>query len=95
MSVNSMGGSSGLNVSPYLTSALSRMQANGSAASGSDNSNPSSANTSNAPQSGSGETATETRVLSNQTIGALVAMQMDDDTPSFIPPNPTGSNSDG
>jgi hypothetical protein len=94
MSVNSMGGSSGLDVSPYLTSALARMQSNGSAVSGSNSSNPSSATTSNAPQSGGGEPATETRVLSNQMIGALVAMQMDDDTSSIIPPNPAGSNSE-
>ncbi|HUO02424.1 MAG TPA: hypothetical protein VMU31_06580 [Rhizomicrobium sp.] len=66
MSVNSM---AALNVSPYLTSAMSRIQSNEQAAKGA--ANPST-NTSNAAQGGS---ETGTQVLSDRTLGALVAMQ--------------------
>ena len=54
-------GSSNLNVSPYLTSAMSRIQANEKTA----------APKSPAPAPASGKT----QVLSNETLGALVKMQ--------------------
>ena len=59
----------GLNVSPYLSSALSRIQANDLAA-GAKSAGASA--TSNAGRSAAIET---TNVLSDQTLGALVAMQ--------------------
>ena len=54
-------GSSNLNVSPYLTSAMSRIQANEKAA----------APKGPAPAPAGGKT----QVLSNETLGALVNMQ--------------------
>ena len=59
--MSSVTGSLGLNVSPYLTSAMSRIQANAKAA------QPTAP--SPAPAGGT------TQILSNQTLGALVAMQ--------------------
>jgi hypothetical protein len=55
-------GSSNLNVSPYLTSAMSRIQANAQAAQ---------------PKSPAQSPAASgaTQILSHQTLGALVAMQ--------------------
>jgi hypothetical protein len=55
-------GSSNLNVSPYLTSAMSRIQANAQAA---------------APKSPAHSPAGggATQILSHQTLGALVALQ--------------------
>lgn len=86
MSVNSVGG---LSVSPYLTSALSRIQANGLAAK-----NAPQASSSPSNKNGGAEASNETRVLSNQTLGALVAMQMGDDAPPAAS-NPTEGNSGG
>ena len=59
----------GMNVSPYLSSALSRIQANGQANAPK---SPAQAPSSNAGRSAGTET---TNVLSDQTLGALVAMQ--------------------
>ena len=66
MAMNGVGGSA-LNVSPYLTSAMSRIQSGEQAAK---KVAGSSANTSTA-----GQTSGGTRALSNQVIGTLVAMQ--------------------
>jgi hypothetical protein len=55
-------GSSNLNVSPYLTSAMSRIQANAGASA------------QKAPAQAPATSGT-TQVLSNQTLSALVAMQ--------------------
>ena len=60
--MSSVTGSLGLNVSPYLTSAMSRIQANEKAAA------PKAP--AQAPAGGG-----TTQVLSNQTLGALVAIQ--------------------
>ena len=59
-------GSSNLNVSPYLTSAMSRIQANAQAAA--------PKGPAQAPAGGGA-----TQVLSHQTLGALVAMQAGSD----------------
>jgi hypothetical protein len=92
MSVNSMGGSSGLNVSPYLASALSRIQASGLSTTPASETPPAS-NAASTPQT-NGEPASETRVLSSQMIGALVAMQMDDNTAQPGAANSTETGSD-
>jgi hypothetical protein len=62
----------GLNVSPYLSSALSRIQANELAGT---SKSPAQAPSSNAAQTGGSEV---TNVLSDQTLGALVAMQAEE-----------------
>lgn len=90
MSVNNVGGSPGLHVSPYLASALSRMQANGLAAR---SARQPSSKAPNAAQAGSTDAANQTRVLSHQTIGALVAIQMDEGTPPPVASNPAEDNS--
>ena len=59
----------GLNVSPYLSSALSRIQANGQANAPK---NPAQTASNNSGRAAGGET---TNVLSDRTLGALVAMQ--------------------
>jgi hypothetical protein len=59
----------GLNVSPYLSSALSRIQASGQANAPK---SPAQAPAGNAGRNACSET---TNVLSDQTLGALVAMQ--------------------
>ena len=66
----------GLNVSPYLSSALSRIQASDLAA-GAKSARASAS--SNAGRSASIET---TNVLSDQTLGALVAMQAESNSGS-------------
>ena len=60
-------GSSNLNVSPYLTSAMSRIQANAQAAAP------------KAPAQAPASNGT-TQFLSHQTLGALVAMQAGSDS---------------
>ena len=62
----------GLNVSPYLSSALSRIQANGQANA------PKSVGQSAANNSGRAAGGETTNVLSDQTLGALVAMQAEE-----------------
>jgi hypothetical protein len=62
----------GLNVSPYLSSALSRIQANGQANAPK---SPAQSPSSNPGRNAGTET---TNVLSDQTLGALVAMQAEE-----------------
>ena len=59
-----------LNVSPYLSSALSRLQSNEQAAAPK---SPAQSSSSKAAPGGVGEA--KAQVLSDQTLGALVAMQ--------------------
>ena len=66
----------GLNVSPYLSSALSRIQANDLAAGAKSASAPAA---SNAGRSTGIET---TNVLSDRTLGTLVAMQAESNSSS-------------
>jgi hypothetical protein len=63
----------GLNVSPYLSSALSRIQANELAGVPSSKGSPQSPSSTAAQTSGGGAP-----VLSDQTLGALVAMQAEE-----------------
>jgi hypothetical protein len=63
----------GLNVSPYLTSALSRIQANDMATKPGTNSPAPS-------PSGGGSTEASPQLLSNQTLGALVAIRSENNS---------------
>jgi hypothetical protein len=67
-----MGNVTGLNVSPYLSSALSRIQANELAGT---SKSPAQAPSSKAAQTAGSDV---TNVLSDQTLGALVAMQAEE-----------------
>jgi hypothetical protein len=63
----------GLNVSPYLSSALSRIQANELAGT------PNPKGSAPSPSGNAAQTGSEvTNVLSDQTLGALVAMQAEE-----------------
>jgi hypothetical protein len=66
----------GLNVSPYLSSALSRIQANDLAA------GAKSAGASASSSAGRSAGIETTNVLSDQTLGALVAMQAESNSGS-------------
>jgi hypothetical protein len=67
-----MGNVTGLNVSPYLSSALSRIQANELAGT---SKSPAQASSSKAAQTAGSDV---TNVLSDRTLGALVAMQAEE-----------------
>ncbi|HEX4105552.1 MAG TPA: hypothetical protein VHX92_04910 [Rhizomicrobium sp.] len=72
MSANGVNGLPNLNVSPYLTSAVARIQANDLAAKPGAKSAPQSAS------GGSSEAAPQ--LLSHQTLGALVAIRSEDNS---------------
>jgi hypothetical protein len=66
----------GQNVSPYLSSALSRIQANELAGA------PNAKASTQSPSGNAAQTGSDARILSDQTLGALVAMQAESNSGS-------------